>query len=138
MVRFVPFNVGGALCIVAATWASGVLVYALWAAPIALPYLAASITGGVDQSARAGLDIRPAHFVERDGGLLIVALGESVVGVGIGVADLVLGITDLAAGVKVSIGTIEAPLPLVPALLLGGASRCLWSATPCFGAEPVE
>ncbi|MBV9356908.1 MAG: low temperature requirement protein A [Chloroflexi bacterium] len=179
VVRFVPFNVGGALCIVAASWASGVLAYALWAAPVALQYLAAAVTGGVDESARAGFEIRPAHFVERHGGLLIVALGESVVGVGMGVADLVLdvstvstavlglllaaalwwtyfgadekqaeasltaastsdrirmalvgyfyafvpmllGITALAAGVKLTISTIEARLPLIPALLLGG------------------
>ncbi len=179
VVRFVPFNAGGALCVIAASWASGALVYVLWAAPIALQYLAASITGGVDESARAGFDIRPAHFVERHGGLLIVALGESVVGVGIGITDLalnvstvttavlglllaaalwwtyfgadekraeaslttasmnerirmalvgyfyafvpmLLGITALAAGVKLTIGTIEARLPLAPALLLGG------------------
>jgi low temperature requirement protein LtrA len=179
VVRFVPFNVGGALCVIAASWASGALVYVLWAAPIALQYLAASITSGVDESVRSGYDIRPAHFVERHGGLLIVVLGESVVGVGIGITDLalngstittavlglllaaalwwtyfgadekraeasltaasmnervrmalvgyfyafvpmLLGITALAAGVKLTISTIEARLPLAPALLLGG------------------
>src|SRR5262249_15000049 len=146
---------------------------------IALQYLAASVTGRVDEPARSGFDIRPAHFVERHGGLLIVALGESVVGVGIGITDLalngstvtsavlglllaaalwwtyfgadeeraeasltaasmnerirmalvgyfyafvpmLLGITALAAGVKLTISTIEASLPLAPALLLGG------------------
>src|SRR5215475_8528009 len=46
--------------------------------------VASHLTAQVDERDRAGFDVRPSHFVERHGGLLIVALGESVVAVGIG------------------------------------------------------
>jgi low temperature requirement protein LtrA len=58
----------------------GAAVYGLWVVAIlaqfAMPYANRS---------PARPDIRPGHFVERHGLLLIVALGESVVAIGIGV-----------------------------------------------------
>jgi len=36
----------------------------------------------------SGFQLSPAHFVERNGLLLIVALGESIVAVGVGARDL--------------------------------------------------
>jgi low temperature requirement protein LtrA len=75
-----PFNVLAALSVTAAGLLHGPAVYALWALAIliqfAMPYANRS---------PARPDIRPAHFVERHGLLLIVALGESVVAIGIGV-----------------------------------------------------
>jgi low temperature requirement protein LtrA len=179
VLRFVPFNVAGAACLIVASQLSGAALYLLWLLPVPLQYVASYLAGDVDESARAGFDIRPSHFVERHGGLLIVVLGESVVAVGIGVADvtldaitiatavlglaiaaglwwayfgvdekqaevslraaalndrvrmalfgyfyafvpMLLGIASLAAGVKLTISTIEARLPLGPAVLLGG------------------
>jgi low temperature requirement protein LtrA len=75
-----PFNVVAALSVTVAGLLGGPAAYALWAVAIliqfAMPYANRS---------PARPDLRPAHFVERHGLLLIVALGESVVAVGIGV-----------------------------------------------------
>jgi low temperature requirement protein LtrA len=80
VLRFVAPNVLAALSLIAAGFLRGPAAYALWAVPV-LNQLAASW-----MSARAAtrLRVRPAHFVERHGLLLIVALGESVVAIGIG------------------------------------------------------
>jgi len=99
VLRFVPFNVAGAACLIVASQISGAAAYVLWMLPVPLQYIASYLAGGVDESARAGFDIRPSHFVERHGGLLIVVLGESVVSVGIGVADLTLDATTIATAV---------------------------------------
>jgi low temperature requirement protein LtrA len=66
---------------------------------VPLQYVASYLARGVDESIRAGFDIRPSHFVERHGGLLIVALGESIVAVGIGVGDLQLNLPAIATAV---------------------------------------
>jgi low temperature requirement protein LtrA len=75
-----PFNVVAALIVIVAGLLSGPAAYVLWVVAIlilfAMPYANRS---------PARPDIRPAHFVERHGLLLIVALGESVVAIGIGV-----------------------------------------------------
>jgi len=67
--------------------------------PVPLQFVASHLAGGVDESARAGFDIRPSHFVERHGGLLIVVLGESIVAIGIGVTDLTLDAITIATAV---------------------------------------
>jgi low temperature requirement protein LtrA len=97
--RFVPLNVVGALCLIAAGLAEGVSVYLLWLVPLALQYLVTMATRSVGDDRRDGFDLRPRHFVERHGLLLIVALGESVVAIGIGVGGLVLGVDTYAAAV---------------------------------------
>lgn len=88
--RFVPLNVLGALCLVGAAFVEGIARYALWTAPIALQYVTALLTTRVDESRRAGFDLRPAHFVERHGLLLIVVFGESIVAMGIGLGEVEL------------------------------------------------
>ncbi len=75
-----PFNILAALIVTAAGLLSGPAAYVLWVLAIlvqfAMPYVNRS---------PARPNIRPAHFVERHGLLLIVALGESVVAIGIGI-----------------------------------------------------
>ena len=75
-----PFNVASALSVTLAGLLSGPAAYALWVVAILIQF----ITPYVNRSP-ARPNIRPAHFVERHGLLLIVALGESVVAIGIGV-----------------------------------------------------
>src|SRR5262249_17286267 len=58
-----------------------------------------AMAAGVDESSRSGFDIRPGHFVERHGGLLIIALGESLAVIGIGVTDLMLNLSTVATAV---------------------------------------
>jgi low temperature requirement protein LtrA len=95
--RFVPLNILGALCVVGAAFVEGPARYALWLAPIGLQYLSSQLTSRVDDTARAGFDIQPSHFVERHGLLLLVAFGESVVAIGIGLTD-----EQLAPGIYVA------------------------------------
>ncbi|WP_327035946.1 low temperature requirement protein A [Micromonospora ureilytica] len=84
--RLAPYNLGAALLVLVAAAFTGPAVPALWAAAVftqsVLPYLLPRLswTGVPD-----AFHLRPAHFVERHGLLVIVALGESVVTIGMGV-----------------------------------------------------
>ncbi|NJP35031.1 low temperature requirement protein A [Micromonospora thermarum] len=83
--RFAPYNLGGAALILAAGLLTGPIVPILWVAAIftqtVLPYL---LPGHSWLGSAASFHIRPAHFVERHGLLVIVALGETVVAIGMG------------------------------------------------------
>jgi low temperature requirement protein LtrA len=99
VLRFVPLNLLGALCVVAAGLLDGPVKDALWVAPIALQYIASVLTRHADDQSRAAFDLRAGHFVERHGLLLIVAFGESVVAIGIGVGAAPLTPTTIATAV---------------------------------------
>jgi low temperature requirement protein LtrA len=87
IVRIAPFNIASAVLIVGAglaarpSGAPSLASYLLWA--VALVVLLGSPLVAHPTGA---FHLRPAHFVERYGALLIVALGESVAAVGIGSA----------------------------------------------------
>jgi low temperature requirement protein LtrA len=78
IMRIAPFNITSALLVILAGEVDGPAVYALWAAALAIQVLSPLIAhpGG-------RFEIQPAHFVERHGALIIVALGESVAAIGI-------------------------------------------------------
>jgi low temperature requirement protein LtrA len=78
IMRIAPFNITSALLVILAGEVDGPPVYALWAAALAIQVLSPLIAhpGG-------RFEIQPAHFVERHGALIIVALGESVAAIGI-------------------------------------------------------
>lgn len=78
IMRIAPFNVTSALLVILAGVVGGPAAYGLWAAALAIQVLSPLIAhpGG-------RFEIQPAHFVERHGALIIVALGESVAAVGI-------------------------------------------------------
>ena len=98
-----PFNLLGALLVLAGGILGGTAQYVLWAAAFALEWVAPRL---IDSS---GFVIEPGHFVERHGLVVIIAIGESIIAVGIG-----------AAGLPVDGG-------LVAAAVLGLAlSACLW------------
>src|ERR671919_532513 len=84
--RFGTFNVASALCVIAAGLLDPPAAYALWVAAIAIQFVTPRMAG----RAAPRFPIRPAHFVERHGLLLIVALGESVVAIGIGISGVSL------------------------------------------------
>jgi low temperature requirement protein LtrA len=81
IVRVTPFNVAAALLVIGAAFTPVPAAYLLWTAAVALQWFSPLIThpGG-------RIDIRPAHYAERSGALVIVALGESVAAIGIGAA----------------------------------------------------
>ncbi|HEY6275869.1 MAG TPA: low temperature requirement protein A [Streptosporangiaceae bacterium] len=94
IMRIAPFNVTSALLVILAGVADGPAVYALWAAALAIQVLSPLIA-----SPGGRFEIRPAHFVERHGALIIVALGESVAALGISAARQ--GATGSLAGAAV-------------------------------------
>jgi low temperature requirement protein LtrA len=83
--RLAPFNTVTAGLVLAGGIAGGDAQYVLWA----LAFVAEWGTGLVG-GASEGFVVQPAHFVERHGLVVIVALGESVVAIGIGASGLPL------------------------------------------------
>ncbi len=73
-----PFNLGCALLVLAAGWTSGAADFVLWGAAFGI-LVVATLRG-----AESGFELRPAHFAERHGLIVIIALGESVVDLGVG------------------------------------------------------
>ena len=82
LLRLTPLNLVSALLVLGAVIVEGTAAYLLWAAAFALEWFTPRLAG------TAGFRIAPAHFVERHGLVVIVALGESIVAIGIGAADL--------------------------------------------------
>lgn len=81
--RIAPFNVASALLVVVAGVVGGIADYVLF-------FLALAIQATSPLIVRLGgrFDLRPAHFAERHGALVIVAIGESIAAIGIGAAGL--------------------------------------------------
>jgi len=82
LVQLAPINLAAGLLVLAAVVVEGTATYLLWAAAFALEWFAPRL------ASTGGYRIAPAHFVERHGLVVIVALGESIVAIGIGAADL--------------------------------------------------
>jgi low temperature requirement protein LtrA len=82
VIRLAPFNLGSALLVLAAVLVEGTPAYLLWAAAFALEWLTPVL------ASTGGFRVAPAHFVERHGLVVIVAIGESIVAIGIGAAGL--------------------------------------------------
>ncbi|MEO3748591.1 low temperature requirement protein A [Plantactinospora sp. B5E13] len=84
--RLAAYNLGSASLVLAGGLAHGTVRYGLWMAALALqmviPYLVPRLSW---MSLVSSFRIEPAHFVERHGLLVIIALGESVVAIGMGV-----------------------------------------------------
>jgi low temperature requirement protein LtrA len=80
--RILPFNLTSPVLVIIAGFTPAPAAYGLWAAALAVQVIG-PFFGRLD----GRFAIRPAHFVERHGALMIVAFGESVAGVGIGAED---------------------------------------------------
>ncbi|HZD01012.1 MAG TPA: low temperature requirement protein A [Actinomycetes bacterium] len=87
MRRLGPANAITAAMLLLAGFADGALQWGLWSAAFALHWSSPLVT------AVGGFPIRAAHFVERHGLIVLIALGESVVAIGIGMTG-----RDLQAG----------------------------------------
>ena len=99
-----PYNLSGALVVLAGGAIGGTTQYVLWGATgVAFEWLTPLIRG------TSGFLIEPAHFVERHGLVVIIAIGESVVAIGFGASQL----------------TLDAQLVAV-ALVGLALSACLW------------
>jgi low temperature requirement protein LtrA len=101
VLRFAPSATVAPAIILAAGFVDGLPRTALWVVALAVDYLGALIGRG------AGWRVSPAHFAERHGLIVIIALGESIIAIGVGAAGVsltpgivsaaVLGIVVIAA-----------------------------------------
>ncbi|HEX6701953.1 MAG TPA: low temperature requirement protein A [Gaiellaceae bacterium] len=82
ILRLTPFNVASALVVVAGGAVGGTAQYVLWAMAVAFEWLTPLMRKP------SGFAIGAAHFVERHGLVVLVAIGESVVAIGIGASHL--------------------------------------------------
>jgi len=89
--RFTPGAVFGPLLIVIAAFFDGPAELVLWAAALLVDYISPLFGRG------RGWRISPAHFVERHGLIIIIALGESIVSIGVGAAGLPLDAARITA-----------------------------------------
>jgi low temperature requirement protein LtrA len=79
ILRVIPVNGGAAVLVILAGIAEGTAAYWLWAAALVLLVGAPFVL-----TPQTHFAIAPAHFVERHGSVLIIALGESVADIGLG------------------------------------------------------
>jgi low temperature requirement protein LtrA len=82
--RTTPSAIVGPVLVVAAGFLDGAVQIGLWAVALAIDYLGVLIGG------MRGWRVSPAHFAERHGLVVIIALGESIVAIGIGASSLAL------------------------------------------------
>jgi low temperature requirement protein LtrA len=78
ILRYAPSALSGAALILAAGFVPGGLKPILWLAALAVG-LFGPLLGGM-----SGWNIQPAHFVERHGLIVIIAIGESLIAIGLG------------------------------------------------------
>jgi low temperature requirement protein LtrA len=88
ILRVAPWSLGGALLVLAAGFAHGAAKPALWLIALLVGFVGPLFTGV------SGWHVQPAHFVERHGLIVIIAIGESLVAIGFGARE-----TELSAGV---------------------------------------
>jgi low temperature requirement protein LtrA len=94
----VGFLIAPVLLVIAGFQEAGLLRASLWTAAIVVLVLGAFGSG-------TGWRVHPAHFAERHGLIIIIALGESIVAIGIGASEFDL---DAAAIIGSSLGLIIA------------------------------
>jgi low temperature requirement protein LtrA len=91
--HFAPSALSAPALIVAAAFTHGTLQVVLWLLAIAALYGGALIGHG------QGWRISPAHFAERYGAVVIIALGESIVAIGVGARGEALNLGVVTAAV---------------------------------------
>jgi low temperature requirement protein LtrA len=78
ILRTAPSALAGAALIVAAGFVDGTLRPMLWLAALAVGFVG-PLLGGM-----GGWRVQPAHFIERHGLIVIIAIGESLIAIGLG------------------------------------------------------
>ena len=93
LMGFAPMATIGAVVILVAGFVDGGAQTALWVVGLAVLYGAALIGRG------KGWSVSPAHFAERYGLIVIIALGESIIALGVGAAGFSLSAGIISAAV---------------------------------------
>ena len=91
VLRYTPGAVIGPSLLVVASFFEGPAEIAIWIVALSVDYLDALVGSG------RGWRISPAHFVERHGLIIIIALGESIVAIGVGAEGLPLDASRITA-----------------------------------------
>jgi len=81
IVMLAPTSFIGCALLFAASFTDGTTQGLLWAAALVIDYAGGAVGGN------QGYRLHPAHFVERHGLIIIIALGESIVAVGVGASS---------------------------------------------------
>jgi low temperature requirement protein LtrA len=92
--RLVPGAVGAPALLIVAGFFDGLAQGAIWATALAVGY---GVAYGAYVLGASRFRVHPAHFAERHGLVVIIALGESIVAVGVGASGLGLGAEVLVA-----------------------------------------
>ena len=102
VVRVAPAGLVAPALLIVAGFLGGDVRVGLWIAALAIDYGWAFLGRG------AGWRVSPAHFAERYGLIVIIALGESVVAIGVGVmgVELTVGVVTAAALAVVSLAAL--------------------------------
>jgi len=82
--RLAPWPIGGAILIIAAGFVHGSAKPLLWVAAFLVGFIVPLFTGV------EAFRVHPAHFVERHGLIVIIAIGESLVAIGFGARETAL------------------------------------------------
>jgi low temperature requirement protein LtrA len=93
VLRYTPGAVLGPSLLVVAGFFEGTAELGLWIAALTIDYLGALIGRG------RGWRLSPAHFVERHGLIIIIALGESIVAIGVGASEVPLDARTITAAI---------------------------------------
>ncbi|MGH3131506.1 MAG: low temperature requirement protein A, partial [Gaiellaceae bacterium] len=101
VLRMAPTATFGPALLIVAGFLDGPAQAGLWALALALDYLGVLVGRG------EGWRVAPAHFAERHGLIVIIALGESIVALGVGAGQLSLGV-GVVAGALLGIAVVAA------------------------------
>ncbi len=93
VLRLAPTTLIGATLILVAGFADGTLQTWLWIAALVGTYAGAMLSGAT------GWQVFPAHFAERHGLVVIVALGEAFIAIGIGATGTGIGLGEVVAAI---------------------------------------
>jgi low temperature requirement protein LtrA len=91
VLRFAPSAMIGPSLLIIASFFDGAVQIGLWVAALTIEFAGTLLGRG------RGWRLSPAHFVERHGLIIIIALGESIVSIGVGAAGLPLDAPLIAA-----------------------------------------
>jgi low temperature requirement protein LtrA len=94
LIRWVPSVVGGTAMLLVASQLHGTAQTLAWVAALAADYLGTILAGASGWRLNSA-----AHFAERHGLIVIIALGESIVAIGLGVVHVPISIPIVAASV---------------------------------------
>ena len=86
ILRLAPGNLGAAVVVLIGGALGGTAQLVLWTVGVVAVWVIPKLVGNQD------FEVAPAHFVERHGLVVIVAIGESVVAIGIGAAALAVDV----------------------------------------------